>query len=263
MSFTVINTLFAVSLLVAMLCLLEFGRHIGIRQAQTTKGVPKGAAVVESAVFGLVGLILGFAFSNALSSFQQERQMIGQEAGAIGTAWDRLDLLHDQDRKPLQKLFLQYLDSRLDAFRKQQDDFTPQEFHRTVELQGQIWKQAVAGCRKDGEPHVFNLLLPAINQMFDISRTRNVMANIHPPRVVAEMLFFLLLLCALLAGYTMSVNDSRSWIHKMAFTLSISLTAFIITDLEFPHLGLFRIGISDYRNLLELREKLSRDYLAG
>lgn len=48
---------------------------------------------MEAAIFGLLGLLLGFAFAGATSRLEARRQLIVQEANAIGTAYLRLDLL--------------------------------------------------------------------------------------------------------------------------------------------------------------------------
>ena len=46
------------------------------------------------------------------------------------------------------------------------------------------------------------LLLPALNQMIDITTTRSVAMQNHPPSIIFIMLIFLALLSALLAGYS-------------------------------------------------------------
>jgi hypothetical protein len=237
------------------------GRHIGIWKTRRKEEAEEGHVTLESAVFALVGLILGFAFSGALTSFEAERRSIGQEANAISTAWERLDLLREQERRPLQALMLQYVDSRLEEFRLRGDSAAvKREFQRTIELQDQIWKEAVDGCRGSGLAQSFILLLPAINQAFEITYTRNRALQIHPPSIIPEMFAFLLLTCSLLAGYSMGTRKSRSWFHIGVFILSISITVFVITDLEFPYLGWFRVGAADYQGLFELREKFSRDF---
>jgi len=48
---------------------------------------------VESAVFGLMGLLIAFTFSGAAGRFDDRRHLVRQEANAIGTAWLRIDLV--------------------------------------------------------------------------------------------------------------------------------------------------------------------------
>lgn len=58
-------------------------------------------------------------------------------------------------------------------------------------LQGEIWSQAVAACRADAPPSATLLLLPALNQMIDITAVRTVAAltaRADPPRCVRQVL---------------------------------------------------------------------------
>lgn len=82
------------ALIAALLLFIEFGRRIGRYQlARNQKGLAKGAATAEGAVFGLLGLLIAFTFSGAAERFEQRRHLTTEEANAIGTAYLRLDLL--------------------------------------------------------------------------------------------------------------------------------------------------------------------------
>ena len=60
---------------------------------------------------------------------------------------------------------------------------------------------------------------------------------------------------SLLAGLAMAAGKSRSWIHMLGFALIMSVTIYVILDLEFPRFGLIRVDAAD-RVLLELRESM-------
>lgn len=263
MSFTLIITLLTIALVAAMLGLIEAGRYFATWRAKTARETGAPLISVESAVFGLVALILGFTFSGALSSFEAERRSIGQEANAINSVWERLDLLRAEERRAIQTLMMQYIDLRLEEFRQQRGSAAAEvEFNQTTELQDKIWQQSVAACRSSGLPQSFTVLLPAISQMSDVSQTRHLAVHIHPPTVIPGMLAFLMLICSLLAGYSMVGKKSRSWLHISCFIISIALAVFVITDLEFPYFGLFRVDKADYQQLLELRNKFSHQISA-
>ena len=48
---------------------------------------------MEGVIFGLLSLLIAFTFSGAASRFERRRDLIVQEANAIGTAYLRIDLL--------------------------------------------------------------------------------------------------------------------------------------------------------------------------
>jgi hypothetical protein len=66
MYFTIKAALYSGALFVGMLVCLEFGRRMGIRKLATDpEWALSGLGVVETAVFGLYGLLLAFTFSGA------------------------------------------------------------------------------------------------------------------------------------------------------------------------------------------------------
>ena len=70
-----------------MLLLLEVGRRIGIREIRRDAGGEQaGVGAIESAVFGLFGLLIAFTFSGAITRFDGRRQLVIEETNAIGTA---------------------------------------------------------------------------------------------------------------------------------------------------------------------------------
>jgi hypothetical protein len=88
--------------------------------------------------------------------------------------------------------------------------------------------------------------------MIDITTTRAVAMQNHPPRVIFFLLALLSLVGALLAGYVMYSTAIRSWFYMLLFAAAIAATVFVIFDLEYPRFGLIRIDEAD-KVLLELR----------
>jgi hypothetical protein len=99
------------------------------------------------------------------------------------------------------------------------------------------------------------LLLPAINDMIDITTTRSAAAQTHPPTVIFFMLAALSLVSALFAGYEMAAGVSRNWIHMIGFALIVAGTVFVILDLEYPRLGWIRIDAVD-QLLVDVRDHM-------
>ena len=119
---TTYGAVFAGGLFLGMLILLETGRRIGIRHlAHDSEGARNGLAVVEGAVFSLLGLLIAFTFSGAASRFEGRRHLIVEEANNIGTAWLRIDVLPAPAQPALREMFRQYLDSRLGMYQKLPD----------------------------------------------------------------------------------------------------------------------------------------------
>ena len=251
----VASPIFAISLFLGMLLLLEVGRRLAIRErARGSEKDPRGIGAVEGAVFALFGLLLAFTFSGAVERFDQHRELIAEETNAIGTAYLRLDLLPQSAQPALRSSFAQYLDARLEVYRKLPDIKAAKAALTTsTHLQNQIWTQAVDASRlTDAHPDAAKLLLPALNTMIDITTTREMAANLHPPAIIFILLFTLGLACSLLAGYGMATGP-RSWPHILGFAAVTVITVFVVLDIEYPRHGLFRADAYD-QVLIDLRE---------
>ena len=130
-------------------------------------------------------------------------------------------------------------------------------FDRSTKLQGEIWSLAVAAGRTEGaSPGATMLLLPALNQMFDIASTRLLAKRMHPPPVIFAMIFGLALVGALLAGYGMASSKGRNWIHMVGFAAVMAGAVNVIIDLEYPRMGLIRVDTFD-QALVDLRASMN------
>ena len=248
--------LFAGLLFFGMLFLLESGRRFGIqRRPKEAEGERGNLGTVEGAVFAMFGLLIAFAFSGAALRFNEKRALIAEETNTIETAYLRLQLVPGEVRPALQELFRQYVDSRLETYRRLPDlAEAEQEMARSKELQEKIWTAAVAATQlSNSHPDAGKLLLPALNSMIDMATTRTMALQIHPPRIIYGLLFVLGLLCSLLAGYRMAGGQRRSWLHILGFAVITVVIVFVMLDVEYPRAGLFRIEAAD-QFLVKARE---------
>jgi hypothetical protein len=182
----------------AMLILLEVGRRL-----RRCRNPVEGSNAIEAAVFGLLGLLVAFTFSGAVSRYDIHRTLLTRETNDIGTAYLRLDLLPTRAQPELRQLFRDYTTSRLHLFDTVGVEVSPE----TKLLQAEIWQHSVvAAASGEAMPDATKLLLPAINDMFDITSTRQNAFNMHPPAIVFLLLFVLSAGSAMMAGYSMKIE---------------------------------------------------------
>lgn len=251
MNLALINLIYTIGLLLGMLFLLEVGRRTGLRRmAVDSEGARVGIGTVEGALLALLGLLIAFSFSGAAARFDVRRQQIIDEANDIGSAYMLVDLLPPEAQPPLRERFREYVDSRLEAYRRMPDlEAAKAEFDRSKALQNDIWTQTVTATRDAGYQPVALQILPAISRMINISTQRTAALHTHPPTIIFVMLAGMMLVGSLLAGYGMASTKSRNWIHTVAFAVILALTFYVIRDLEFPRLpGL--VGMSNFDNVL-------------
>jgi hypothetical protein len=257
MNYAFYAALCALGLFLGMLFFQEIGRRLGIRRlAGDPTGAMTGISTTEGAVFGLLGLLIGFTFSGALTRFDAQRQLIVEETNDIGTAYLRLDLFPADAQPALRENFRRYLDARMSVYHKLPDmEAARSELARSVKLQEEIWNQAVIASGKVDNLSARMLLLPALNAMIDITTTRTMAGFTHPPAIIFVMIFALGLAGSLLVGYDMAGAKTRSWLHILGFAFAITVSFYIILDLEFPRLGLIQVDAFD-QVLVTLRESM-------
>ena len=211
------------------------------------------------AALAAVGLLLAFTFSGAASRFEARRHLITTEANAIGTAYLRIDLLPADAQPGLRKLFRDYLKLRIVAHRDEGEARATALLADTASLQKRIWDAAIAASgRAELPPSVRQLVVPALNEMIDITTTRAVAAQNHPPTVIFGLLVGLCLLSALVVGHS-SVTDSRgTWFYPAVLSATMALTLYVVIDLEYPRQGLIRVDDAD-RTLSDMRTAIRAD----
>lgn len=239
--------LLALASFLGILVMLEWGRRLGRRAlADAGKSAREGVGAVEGSVYALAGLLIAFTFSGAVQRFEQRRHLVVQEANDVGTAWLRIDLLPADKQDPLRDMFRDYLDARLALYRSIEDPVASgAELARSNALQARIWSSAVAGCQAAASASACNLLLPALNAMFDTCTTRTAVVMMHPPWVIYVLLWLFVLVSAMLAGHGMAGAAKRDLLHTVGYAAIMGAILYVIGDIEFPRLGLIRVDAID------------------
>src|SRR6476659_7355540 len=250
MNFALFALVIATAFFVGSLALLNFGRHLGLRYLQQQKGAGSmaGLTTVEGAVFALIGLLLAFTISGALQRFDDRRQLVIQEANAASTAHDRLALFEGDVGHDLQNKLKDYVQARINLYRmphdysllKRTEFFSQEQEDNILSFKNRLWNAAVGACPQNSFRPACAQALPTVANLFEVARLRLGAAEKHPPQVIYVMLFGLGLGGSLLAGFGMAAAQSRSWIHMLIFASTLTVTLYVLTDMEYPRLGLIR-----------------------
>lgn len=234
----------------AIFVLLFAGFEVGLRLPRRRATGTEGPTHLLSAVLGLLALLLGFTFSLALNRHETRRDLVLQEANAIGTTWLRAQLAAEPERTALRTLLRDYADARV-AWSLAEDD--PAALARTGGLQRELWDATGAVVRAAPGAQLTRALLDAMNQSFDLATARVALRAAHIPAEVMTTLLLYAVLSMVMLGYILGGTGHP---YRFATAMLVGLLALalvLILDLDQPREG--RIQVSQ-QPMLDVRESI-------
>lgn len=226
---------------------VEIGRRLGARQIEDeTERERQVRSAIENSIFALLALMIAFTYAGAASRFETRRSLTVHEANVIGTAYLRVDALPAAAQSALREKFRQYAAARIARYQVLPDvKASEAQAARSEALQHEIWTDAVTALKDAGSAAQL-LMLPALNEMIDITSTRAIMLETHTPPVVLAVLVVLTLVCSTLTGAGLAGKRSRGLpIHTFGFALVLTATLYVIFDLDHPRFGLIQLDYVD------------------
>jgi hypothetical protein len=258
MQIIILSSLFAAFLFAGIFCCMRLGWKIG-RKRLLAHGEDSniGLGAVDGAVFGLMGLLIAFTFTGAASRFDTRRSLITEHTNAIGTAWLRLDILAEPEEEKARDGFRRYVDTLFETTHSAGNPKQVTEnLNQLAVIQDEIWATLMVAIKND-KTIPTQTILPPVNEMFDLSTSRLMASQQHPPLAVYIMLTVMVLVSAILAGYGMAKSERQSMPHLIGFAAIMSLSVYLTLDIEYPRIGLVRMDSFD-QSLIDLRKSMDK-----
>lgn len=232
--------LFAATVAVVFLA-VECGYRVGKFRRQGSepeKESPVGAMV--GATLGLLAFMLAFTFGLAASRFDDRRQIVVEEANAIGTCYLRAEMLAEPQRSEIRKQLHDYVDVRLEAIDVEK---LQQAIAKSSELHNQLWSLAVAVAQQDTHSIVTGLFIESLNEVIDLHSKRLMVAvRNRIPGTIWLTLYLVAVLAMAEIGYHEGLTSTRRSLAAPALVLTFSMVMSLIADLDRPQEGLLRVS---------------------
>jgi hypothetical protein len=200
----------------------------------------------------LLSLLLGFTLAMSLPRFDLRRQLVMEEANAIGTTALRGEMLPEPPRAEVRRLLRLYVEARLAYSRAGlRDEEILAATDRSQELQSALWARSSEAAKQSPTP-VTALFVASLNDTIDLSEKRlTALENRIPPTIWLMLLLISLLTC-LTFGYG---QRRRFWLVAIVSPLMIAIVMGLIADLDSPRSGFLRVDLRSMERLSEtLRE---------
>jgi hypothetical protein len=236
--------LFAVSLLVLWAC-----ARLGMAAADwraAERGEREDFDVVLAATLTLLGLIIGFTFSMAISRFDLRKGYEEAEANAIGTAYLRAELL-PADTVRLRGLLGDYLRQRILFYTTSDPQRLRQVNAQTNDLQAQMWS-VVRGSALAQPSALSALAVSGINDVLNAQGYTQAAWINRIPREAWALMALIAMLGNYMIGYAASRMKRRT-AFLLIMPLVLAIAFYLIADIDSPRSGLINV---QPQNLLSL-----------
>lgn len=204
---------------------------------------------IQTAMFSILGLLLAFTFSLALSRFDARRIAVVNEATAISTAALRAEVLDAGERDALRADLKGYANVRIAFVRAASDRAAQQRLTAdSLRRQDEIWAIAMRAARANDRPQMVSLLLQSLNAAWDAGTVETALADAHIPDGVIAVLFAIAGLTVGLAGFNSGLKGGRSTAFVL-FALVLSLVTIAIVDMDRPQSGLIQVDLTPLQDV--------------
>ena len=241
--------LFALMLLFFWLGMLW--RENRMSRAKTAREDITGS--LEGSMLGLLALLLAFTFGISNSRYDARRDVIIKEANCIGTAVLRTDLYPEPFRTELRSDFKEYVEARIAYYEvgTNLDSIKAALFH-AQDVSARIWTKVTRHAATD-TPYLRNtFFLQSLNDVIDVASERRFIGVSRVPVSIIWMMILLGLVVSFLLGYGMK-GKKPDWLMVCIFSLIISMTTYLILDLDRPREGIITMN-AVHQSMLDLRD---------
>ncbi|WP_114240813.1 hypothetical protein [Dyella sp. C9] len=195
--------------------------------------------VVQGATLTLLGLIIGFSFSMAISRYDQRKNYEEAEANAIGTEYVRLDFLQPADAGKARALLSEYLRLRIRYYGPLGPEQLRQLDVQKNAAQAALWSIVTPPAQQQPNP-VMALVVSGMNDVLNSEGYTQAAWWNRIPTAAWILMFAIALACNLMLGIG-ARGSSREPVLLLVLPVIIGISFMLIADIDSPRGGLIRV----------------------
>ena len=221
------------------------------RRRKLEEDVRENFGVILAATLTLLGLIIGFSFSMAVSRYDQRKNYEAAEANAIGAEFVRAGLLPASDAADIRALLRNYLDQRVLFYMARDNQQILQIKAGTAQLQTELWSAVQAQAAAQPTPTAA-LTVSGMNDVLNSQAYTQAAWWNRIPIAAWVLMGAIAICCNVLVGYN-SQNVKAQGVLLLILPFVVSLAFFLIAEIDSPRGGVIRVNP---QNLVSLAESL-------
>jgi hypothetical protein len=203
--------------------------------------------LILGATLTLLGLIIGFSFSMAVSRYDQRKNYEEAEANAIGTEYVRADLLPTTAAR-VRSLLKRYAEQRVLFYQTRDEHRLQQVDLQTAQLQNDLWSAVSSPAL--AEPNAVTAL--AVSGMNDVLNSQGYTQAAWWNRIPGEA-WALMTIIAMGSHFLLGYRVRRAGATGIVFLtlpLVVSVAFWLIADIDSPRSGMIRVSAQNLQSLL-------------
>lgn len=235
-----------------MIITVWIGYKLGLKKLKTDSKNNE----LSSSLLGLLALLMAFTFGMAGSRYENRKNCIIDEANCIGTAILRADIYPDSLKNAYKKDFESYLNSRITYFTSDRnEEKINTSLKQSAEISAKLWQRA-SYYAKDKDYFIqSNMMIPALNDMFDIASKTNTIYVSKVPESIVYLLLIFSIIISFYIGYNSGLDKKLGKKHIIGFCFLTCIVIYVTLDLDRP-----RRGLIDLNDEIELLNELKSNF---
>jgi hypothetical protein len=225
------------------------GRTFRAREGKGEPETGEDYSLILGGTLTLLALIMGFAFSMAVGRYDQRKNYEEQEANAIGTEYVRADALPAADAARVRGLLRSYIDLRIQFYETRDAQQLRRIDGETARLQAEMWSITLTPALANPTP-VAALVVSGMNDVLNTQGYTQAAWWNRIPLGAWALMIAIAVFSNLLVGYKAL---KRSGWFLLILPATLSITLFLVADIDSPRGGLIRVHA---RNLASTAESL-------
>ncbi len=220
----------------------ELGHQIGWR-SRRKESEHADLGTLTGAALGLLALLLAFSFSIALSRYDVRRNMVLEEANAIGSTANFALMLPAPAQQPIMDLLREYTAVRVGLGIPFDPPKLERDVARSLDLQARLWQQAVTVTAAAPQSLPAYRFVASLNEMNNIHERRLTALRYHVPAAVEFTLAGIALVAMGFAGYNAGVTGTRRYFPTLIMAVTVGVLIVMVMDLDRPSRGLIQVPV--------------------
>jgi hypothetical protein len=239
-----------IGVMLVVLLSVEAGYRMGRFRGGRVHEMETPVGEMVAATLALLAFILAFTFGLAASRFDAKRQLLVDEANAVGTTYLRAEMLPER-RDDIRALLRDYVDVRIDAAKPGK---LAEATRRSEDLQNRLWALTVPLALKNPNSIIVGLFVQSLNEVIDL-HTKRLTAALRNriPFAIWAALYGISIFSFAAMGYHSGMTGTTRSLVIVVVALAFSVVIVLIADLDRSQEGSLTVS---QQALVDLRQSM-------